>query len=88
MQWRQHEHSRLQRDGMIANPDDDGSQTLADDDACPIAGHHCCGAECPEEDEEAIAHKVNLSSGNSAVAPQESTWHRQINDLYMHKTCT
>ena len=54
MQWREHEHRRLHREGLLTHPEQPGFGDQAG------AGDHCCGAECqaPEEDEQVIAHKV------------------------------
>jgi len=54
MQWREHEHRRLHREGLLTHPQHAGLGVEA------VGGDHCCGTDCqaPEEDEHVIAHKV------------------------------
>jgi hypothetical protein len=53
MQWREHEHRRLHREGLLTHP----QQADCGDEG--TAGDHCCGTECqPPEEEQVIAHKV------------------------------
>ena len=57
MHWRQHEHCRLLKEGLLPNLEDETAQEeRAYGSESPR--HLCCGAECPEEDEELVAHKV------------------------------
>ncbi|KAL0041483.1 hypothetical protein WJX79_005071 [Trebouxia sp. C0005] len=62
MQWREHEHRRLHREGLLTHPQQAGFVDQA-------AWDHCCGTECqaPEEDEEGIAHKRELVAARKAL---------------------
>lgn len=56
MQWREHQHHRLHKEGLLTEPQADPGDAAG-------AGDHCCGSHCqaPEEDEQTIAHKVRAA---------------------------
>ncbi|KAL0042112.1 hypothetical protein WJX77_003665 [Trebouxia sp. C0004] len=82
MQWREHEHRRLHREGLLTHPQrpDFGDQA--------VAGDHCCETECqaPEEDEQRElkaarkALKKSLKELDSAEADR-SHLQRQVSKL-------